>query len=252
MTWRLTLPLSALVLLTACGNGEGFSPTALPRPAEVAPVVVDLPEAPTPTSCKGYVALTFDDGPTDLTRDYLAVLAHYDVPAAFFTIGAQEAIKPRDVERITADGHQLGNHTMSHPDLLSLTLDQALLDVAAWSDAHQELGHDASALFRPPFGATSAEIRKAVEGQGMVEVLWTVDSKDFEATSPKLVLEKSVGMTDGGILLLHEGKPNTLKALPEIIAHYHEQGLCFGSVGTADVELATDLGTTHRARAVSR
>ena len=259
---RLAVPdigaaIAALLLVLAGGTSPVFQP---PAPSPV-PIVRDgtpvkgadlssLPELTAPAACSGYVALTFDDGPTVLTADILAVLDHYRIPATFFNIGSLEHVRSRVVENMLAAGHQVGNHTMTHPDLLAMSMDAALADIDAAAAVHHDLGHDNQTMFRPPFGNTSPELRAAVESRGMVEVLWTVDSKDYEAQTAQQVAEASKGMTDGGILLLHDGKPFTLEALPLIIEHYYGQNLCFGKIVATDTELPTDLpGVTHRARA---
>ena len=64
----------------------------------------------------------------------------------------------------------------------------------------------------------------------MVNVLWTKDSKDFAAMSIEQIVEQSSGMRDGGILLLHDGNPMTVRAVPLIAQHYYNKGLCFGKV----------------------
>lgn len=247
----LLAPLLAL-LITGCAQTVA-SPTPIPRPdTSVEPVwLADLPGAPWPDTCEGFVNLSFDDGPTAMTRDILSVLAHYEVRASFFTLGTAEDLNARLVSEILTAGHQVGNHTYSHKDLTTLDEGEVIEEMEGWTATHRDLGHDDPTLFRPPFGATSPEIRAAAEANGMTEVLWTVDSKDFEATSSEQVIERSLGMEDGGILLLHDGKEPTLEALPELIRHYHSQGLCFGSVAVVDEELPTDTAITHRARAVS-
>ncbi|WP_052274166.1 polysaccharide deacetylase family protein [Arthrobacter sp. L77] len=243
-----------MLALTGCAGQEPLPPTPIPR-VEVPAGAADmsqLPELTAPATCAGYVALTFDDGPTELTSDLRAVLDHYEIPGVFFNTGAQEQARPREVERTKAAGHQLGNHSMTHPDLLAGDLTAALADIDAATVVHRDLGHDAPTLFRPPYGSTSSALRAAVESRGMLEVLWTVDSKDFEAGTAEQVVEQSKGMTDGGILLLHDGKPLTVEALPRIIEHYYAQDLCFGEVVAADTELPTDVGLTHRARATKQ
>jgi peptidoglycan/xylan/chitin deacetylase (PgdA/CDA1 family) len=244
----------AVLTLTVmgCASQEPLPPIPIPRSENLAQAadMSHLPELAAPTACAGYVALTFDDGPTEFTSDILAVLDHYKVPAVFFNNGVQERARPREVERTKAAGHQLGNHTMTHPDLLSMDLEAALADIDASTVVHRDLGHEPPTMFRPPYGNTSPELRAAVESRGMIEVLWTVDSKDFEAATAEQVAERSKGMTDGGILLLHDGKALTVDALPLIIEHYWAQNLCFGQVVTADTELPTAwFGLTHLARA---
>lgn len=256
VTPRIGVALTALALaLTGCTSSEAATPIPIPR-TEDAVKAVDmshLPEAVAPAKCSGYVALTFDDGPTEVTTDLLAVLDHYSTPASFFNIGSAEETSPRLVEREISGGHQVGNHTSTHPDLLTQNVEAALADVEEAASIHSDLGFDDQILFRPPYGNTSPEIRAAIESRGMTEVLWTVDSKDYEAKTAEEVVEASKGMTDGGILLLHDGKSATLEALPSIIKHYYSQNFCFGQIEATESELSTDLpGFTHRARAVKQ
>lgn len=247
------LATAMIVSLAACAQ-----PTVTPTPIPVAARTAEpawlqgLPASPWPSTCEGYVNLSFDDGPTVLTRDILAVLDHYQITASFFTLGVAEEKNARLVSDIVEKGHQIGNHTYSHSDLTTLDAEAAAAEMANWTVAHRDLGYDKAVLFRPPYGATSPELRAIAEEQGMVEALWTVDSKDFDAASPEAVLEQSFGMTDGGILLLHDGREATVEALPSIIKHYHDQNLCFGPIAATDEELPTDTAVTHRARAVSR
>ncbi|WP_168199765.1 polysaccharide deacetylase family protein [Citricoccus sp. SGAir0253] len=248
----MTATTAVLALaLAGCATPDPPAPTPITREARgvKAADIGHLPDLTPPERCTGHVALTFDDGPTKLTPEILAVLDHYDVPATFFNVGLQEKALPRLVERELAAGHQVGNHTMTHPDLLSLDVDEALEDVDAASATHRDLTDEHVTLFRPPYGNSDAAIRAAAEDRGLTEVLWTVDSKDYEAISVDEVVENSRGMTDGGILLMHDGKPLTVEALPRVIEHYYDEGLCFGRVTPGDTELPSNVGLTHRARA---
>ncbi|MEO9248367.1 polysaccharide deacetylase family protein [Citricoccus nitrophenolicus] len=253
-TTTVSLAALATLVLTGCSSTTTVHPTPIPRAeSTVQAVDVDhLPELNAPATCSGYVALTFDDGPTQVTKDLLDILGHYDVPAAFFNLGLQEKKMPELVERQIREGHQVGNHTMTHPELLTIPLDEALDDIDAATVVHRDLVDHSYTLFRPPYGGTNQEIRKGAEERNMTEVLWTVDSKDYEAASAEQVIEQSQGMTDGGILLMHDGKPPTVEALPQIIRSYYDQGLCFGQVTTVDEELPSNMGTTHRARATEQ
>lgn len=253
-TTTVCLAVLATLALAGCSGSTTVHPTPIPR-AEGPVQAVDvehLPELTAPATCSGYVALTFDDGPTQSTDDLLDILGHYDVPAAFFNLGLQERKMPELVERQFRDGHQVGNHTMTHPELLTLPLQEALADIDAASVVHRDLLDRTHTLFRPPYGGTDEQIRKGAEDRGMTEVLWTVDSKDYEATSAEQVVEQSQGMTDGGILLMHDGKPLTVEALPQVIGNYYDQGLCFGQITTVDDELPSNMGLTHRARATEQ
>lgn len=87
----------------------------------------------------------------------------------------------------------------------------------------------------------------------MLNVLWTQDSKDFAATSVEEIVDRSAGMRDGGILLMHDGNPMTVRAVPLIAQHYYERGLCFGRVAPSETAQAPadSPALTFYARAVA-
>lgn len=255
MTRRRGLATLASALLTICLTAACSEPLPEPMPRPIGSKKVatgeplpNLPDIATPTECRGYVAMTFDDGPTDLTDEILTILSYYDVPATFFNVGMAELAYPQMVKRISEGGHQIGNHTMSHPDLSTLTEKKAKAEIVDASDVHVELGLPAFQLFRPPYGSTNDKVRAMVEKMGMIEVIWTVDSKDYEATSPEQVVRQSDGMSDGGILLMHDGKRSTVEALPRIIANYYAQGLCIGRISASSAQ-KTPVGIPTKARA---
>ena len=256
------MSMRALVLVVlatlGCGQLPQPEPTAAPLPTSellpepaVSQEAAEVTIAPAPETCAGYVALTFDDGPTELTGLLLAELDRAGVPAAFFNRGNNMTVYPGHVEAQAAAGHQVGNHTYSHPDLLQQSATGIANQLARANQVQTDIIGVPAQLFRPPYGYTDPAVRAAALDQGMVEVLWTTDSKDYLATTSQQVLERSTGMEDGDILLLHEGKPRTIEALPHIVNHYHERGLCFGRVDTTEEALPTDLGIAHYARAVA-
>lgn len=259
MRTRVARLLAAVTLAaTGCGQLPEPEPAAAPLPTgdELAEFTVSeetssVALTPAPQECDGYVALTFDDGPTDLTGQLLDVLERAGVPATFFNRGDNMTLYPGHVEAQSAAGHQIANHTYSHPDLLQLTEAGVATQLRRANDAQTAILGEPAWLFRPPYGHTDAAIRAAALEQGMVEVLWTTDSKDYLARTWQQVLERSTGMEDGDILLLHDGKPRTIEALPHIVNHYHDRGLCFGQVTPTEEERPTDLGVPHFARAVA-
>jgi peptidoglycan/xylan/chitin deacetylase (PgdA/CDA1 family) len=205
-----------------------FGGWSLRPQASVARVVTDAgPVVPAPVTCLGYVALTFDDGPKPLSPLLLRLLADRGIPAAFFYTGQNAAAHPDIVRTAVAAGHQIGNHTWDHPDLRRIPAAKVADELRRTNEVLTPMTGPVS-LFRSPFGGTDASIRATASGLGLSEVLWTVDSKDFEARTVQQVIDHSRGLTDGGVLLLHDGNELTLRALPRIINAYHRRGLCFG------------------------
>lgn len=216
-------------------------------PPTADPLAVDLVPAP---ACQGYVALTFDDGPSPTTDRLLELLDRADLSATFFNIGRNMANFPEAVLAQAAAGHQFGNHTYDHEDLLALDAVGVTEQLVSVGALQRDLVGEDFEFFRPPFGNTSEAIRAEAERAGMAEALWTVDSKDFEATSAEQIVEASMGMEDGGILLLHDFPPLTLEALPHVINHYHERGLCFGRIASVDRTQRADTGAEFSVAAV--
>ena len=134
--------------------------------------------------------------------------------------------------------------------MTTLTAEERAKELAEPLRIHQQLGHANFTFWRPPFGVTTPAIRAEAEALGMTEALWDTDTKDYEITDPAKIVERSRGMQDGDILLLHDGKPQTLVALPAIIEEYYAQGLCFGVLARTDEERRSDVGITYGVRAV--
>lgn len=187
-----------------------------------------------PESCAGYVALSIDDGPTRTSNQLVEVLAHYQVPAVFFNTGEHTAQLPQVIAQERAlPGAQFGNHSWDHPDLSTLSPEQARSQI----ERTRAVQGAAVTFFRPPFGSANTMVDQVVTGAGMLEVLWTHDSKDYDALSTEQIVAQSQGMKDGGILLLHD-RPLTAQALPGIIGSYYAQKLCFGKVVRSEVAQA--------------
>ena len=179
-----------------------------------------------PQQCQGYVALSIDDGPTVTSDLFVQLLVRYKIPATFFNTGENTKKLPSVValEQATP-GVQFGNHTWNHADLTALSPEQVRAQILQTKVVQ---GSEVT-FFRPPFGASNDMVDQEVNKAGLLEVLWTRDSKDFDASSPEQIVGQSRGMRAGGILLLHD-RPLTARALPGIIASYYDQGLCFGGI----------------------
>jgi len=118
------------------------------------------------------VCLTFDDGPdAEITPRALDVLARYDVPALFMLIGAFAEAHPDVVDRILEEGHEVGNHTWSHPSLLTLPPEEVRREL---QDTHEVLAHhtDDVVWFRPPRGELSGVALQAAAELGYDVLLW--------------------------------------------------------------------------------
>ena len=181
------------------------------------------------------IALTFDDGPSaGYTAEILDILREYDVKATFFVIGKNVEAYPDLLRRTVAEGHEIGNHTYSHPHLK--TIDEARLseEVARSATLLQEVAGIRTSLFRPPEGIITPAVTAAAEKGGYRTVLWSIDTMDWALNpAPKIVQTIKREASDGDIVLFHDwvaGKSPTPAALRQIIPWLKDTGFTFVKV----------------------
>jgi peptidoglycan/xylan/chitin deacetylase (PgdA/CDA1 family) len=192
-----------------------------PLAAEIA-AVKRLAAYGRPLYCAGtqqrMVALTFDDGPGVYTRDAITNLRAAGMHATFFLVGKEILAWPglaQREKRLAA----FGDHTMTHPFLPALPYPEAVQEIAADQRLIERTVREPVLLFRPPYEGHTAAIDATVRRLGMVEVLWDVDSADSLGAN-YLGIEHNViaGLRPGSIILMHENRGQTIRALPAILA----------------------------------
>lgn len=175
------------------------------------------------------IALTFDDGPhPKFTPHLLAVLNQYHVRATFFVVGKMAERYPLLVRAEAAAGHDIGNHTYDHVNLAHQT--PAVID-AEWarcSDVlRRELGR-APHFCRPPGGDIDSAVVQSAFRHGMRTVMWTSDPGDFARPTPEVIYQRLLKrVSNGGIILLHDGIPETVAILPRFIEELRAEGYTF-------------------------
>ncbi|HTM45512.1 MAG TPA: polysaccharide deacetylase family protein [Polyangiaceae bacterium] len=174
---------------------------------------------------KRRIALTFDDGPDDLTLGYLSVLERWGARATFFVVGEACVRRPDLVAAIADAGHELAGHGYTHrrfPTLTASELSDELVRTAALLPANA-----GRRLVRPPHGAVSLSSLYTCARAGFTTVLWSHDSGDWCTTQSTKVLaafaEQGAREPDA-IVLLHEGQAWTMAALPAILRDLNQAG----------------------------
>ncbi|MFO0671510.1 MAG: polysaccharide deacetylase family protein [Polyangiaceae bacterium] len=178
------------------------------------------------------VALTFDDGPDELTHRYLELLDAYGVRATFFLIGSRAERRPDAVKALVTAGHEVAGHGFTHKAF-------PVLGAAALSD---ELLHTrdvlpptttARPLVRPPKGAVTGGSLFRTFAAGFTTVLWSLDSNDCRTVTPQRVVDavRPEAVRPGEVVLLHEGQEWTLAALHTIIPRLRASGYELVTVG---------------------
>lgn len=183
------------------------------------------------------VALTFDDGPNPkYTLKILDILKEKRASATFFMVGRHVEKYPDVARRVYRDGHDIGNHTYSHRDLVPVTRKTVLKEVNKTDEVLKRVVGVKTRLFRPPRGIYSNAVRKIlVDELGYTVVLWTVSAADWSGMSPARMTRRVRYYTrNGGVILFHDSgailrsegadRGNTVEALPLIIDELRKRG----------------------------
>jgi peptidoglycan/xylan/chitin deacetylase (PgdA/CDA1 family) len=190
------------------------------------------------------VALTFDDGPAEDTPRILEVLGEAGVRAAFFMIGRQVARHPELARRIVAAGHEVGNHSYSHPIFLYRTARQTRNELSRTQEIIADVTGVRPAWSRPPCGVRSRAYFAAALEMGLRTVQWTVAGFDWKRRpAHRIARDVLRGASAGAIVLLHDGdsadrdhRRETAAAVPLIL-----EGLRARDLGAAALTGLFDL-----------
>jgi len=136
-------------------------------------------------------ALTFDDGPNpDWTPKLLDALADFELKATFFMLGSRAEAQPELVRRVVAEGHLIGNHSWSHPNLALTAAAAVRQELTKTKDAIEQISGSPVLLFRPPFGARRPVVFRIARSLGMTPVLWNAMTSDWSDPSAERIAAK--------------------------------------------------------------
>ncbi|WP_151772924.1 polysaccharide deacetylase family protein [Streptomyces abyssomicinicus] len=188
------------------------------------------PPAAGGTTCRGYVGLTFDDGPSGRTPALLTALREAGLRATMFNQGNHVEADPGLVRAQVAAGMWVANHSYSHPYMTRLDPAAMESEIARTQRAVAAAGGGVPTLFRPPYGDTDDTLRAAAAKYGLTEILWDVDPQDWNGASADAIVEAAGRLTDGQVILLHDWPATTLEAVPRIGRVLAAKGLRTGRI----------------------
>ena len=179
------------------------------------------------------VCLTFDDGPSADTEGVLDVLSRHGLCATFFMVGRQVERYPETARRVVRGGHEIGNHSYSHPLYLYRSPRRTRLELQRAQQVIADLTGVRPRLARPPCGVRSPAYFTAAHDLGLQTVQWTIAGFDWKKRTPSQIAFDVVRQAEAGaIILLHDGdsenrsdRSATVAALPLIIEGLKEKGI---------------------------
>ena len=205
----------------------------IPKPPEPKPEPAPAPAAPTPAPTTGnkVIALTFDDGPGPYTAHLLDILDQYGAKATFFLIGSKVSGQASVVRSIQARGHQLGNHSWSHPELPKLSVDQIAGEIDRTNEAIRQATGVKPSILRPPYGAVNGVVLERLRLRNMSSILWSVDTRDWADRNSQIVCSRAVaGARPGAVILMHDIHQTSVNAVPCILSSLKQQGYSFVTI----------------------
>ena len=168
------------------------------------------------------VALTFDDGPNPNTTPVaLELLKKYNAKGTFFMVGKAVAGNEEIIKQVVAEGHQIGNHSWSHPLLTKISLEQAKSQINDTTEALKKASGQDVHIMRPPYGGINATIQAAVDQSF---ILWDVDTLDWKNRNTASIMKEVRKARPGSIILMHDVHQTSIDALPTVLQYLTEQG----------------------------
>jgi peptidoglycan/xylan/chitin deacetylase (PgdA/CDA1 family) len=232
---KIFIALILLATVSAASVGVLAYGLGAPEATLLGPALVHTADSgPTPR-----VALTFDDGPSvPYTGEILDVLKREHIHATFFLCGENAVKHPELVRRILAEGHEIGNHTWSHPWLYLMRRGDIADEIDRTQDALQKITGRRPRLFRPPFGVRWFTLWPLLRERGLTMVMWSDRGYDGDRNARGITQATLERLSPGAIILLHDGfethapedvdRAATVAALPAIIAGARRAGYEFG------------------------
>jgi peptidoglycan/xylan/chitin deacetylase (PgdA/CDA1 family) len=180
-----------------------------------------------------YIAMTFDDGPSaTLTPKLLDLLAAHHIKATFFVIGENVAEHPEIVARAAREGHEIANHSWSHPNFGKMSDESVRRQIQQTDDAIKSATGKRPTLLRPPYGSITGREKRWIHDEfGYDIILWDVDPYDWKRPGPAVVRARILKETrPGSIVLSHDIHPGTIEAMPSTFVELEAKGFKFVTV----------------------
>ena len=160
----------------------------------------------------------------DKTLGILDLLDEYNIKTTFFLVDIWTQKYPELVKEIVARGHEIGNHSTSHPQMSKLNEAQIAKELNTQADNVLAIAGVRPVLFRPPYGDYNNRVIATARAQGFVPIQWSVDSLDWKNRGAQEIITRATKVKSGDIVLFHNDSQYILDALPAVLKYYAENG----------------------------
>lgn len=206
---------AAITFLLLCGINDRLSRKIQPSPLDLS---------------KPVVALTFDDGPnSQYTPQVLDILFEHQAPATFFIVGEHFPGNKLLIQEMAYSGHEIGNHSFSHPDFTILNFQEAQQQIVDTEAALKKILPDYKMqFFRPPYGRYDAQLKNM---PCVPIMLWTLDSEDWNGRSAAQICDTILhNIKNRDIIIFHDDNQQTVLALQQLLPQLQEKGFQFVTI----------------------
>lgn len=175
---------------------------------------------------KKKVAISFDAAWGDeFTQEILDILKKYHVKSTFFLVGMWVDEYPEQVKRIHDAGHEIGNHSSTHPDMAKISEREMIKELNITGEKIKKITGEEPILFRPPFGSYNDTLIDTAKKQGYYTIQWDVDSLDWKEEGVEPITERVTSkVREGSIILFHNNAKYLTKALPTVLETLQKEG----------------------------
>lgn len=217
---RRMVPVAALLAVCLCYASMRDAPALM-----AAVATRELPVYNVDTEEK-VIAISFDAAWGNAnTEELMNILDRYDVKTTFFLVGFWAEKYPELVQELVSRGHEIGNHSATHPHMAQLSAAQIREELRKCSDLVKSITGNPTTLFRPPYGEYNDTVVKVSREEGYECVQWNVDSLDWKNLgTEQMVKQCTKSVNPGDIVLFHNDSKYILEALPQILEYYTQAG----------------------------
>ncbi|RMH68285.1 MAG: chitooligosaccharide deacetylase [Gemmatimonadetes bacterium] len=181
------------------------------------------------------IAITFDDGPHPIyTPAILDILNQFGIKGTFFMTGLNTELYPEIARQVYAGGHDIGNHSYSHPKLPFCSTTRIKRELHQTDLILRETLGIIPTLFRPPYGFRDWRVLRQAQQMGYTSIFWDITTYDWERPGVEKIVERTVPTRNGSILLFHDGRGDrsqTVKAIEIVIDRLLKKGYTFRTIG---------------------